>query len=99
VFYLLGADNIQLVITHLGWETKLAQCRNTATCLTFTCLTDALKETYLRSTLHRSLQKAKQPDGADDYVPPLIMFSNPRTHEMLTDHLDILITAKEKTYS
>lgn len=68
---------------------------------TYLTLADALKETYLRSILRRSLQKTKQPDKADDYVPPLIMFSNPRTVctcEKLTDNLDIWIMAKEKTY-
>lgn len=102
MFYVLAGDNIQLAITRLVRDTDLGQCRKRGQeYLTFTCLTDALKETYLRFTLHRSLQKTKQPDGANDYVPPLIMLSNPRTvctRAKLTDNLDILIMAKEKTY-
>lgn len=74
---------------------------NMVTDLTFTYLTDALKEMYLRATLHRSLHKIKQYDGADDYMPPVIMFSKTRTvctSEKLIDSLDILIMAVMKTY-
>lgn len=55
---------------------------------------------YLRATQHRSLQKTKQ-DGADDYMLPLIMLSNPGTvctSEKLIVRLDILIVAIRKTY-
>lgn len=69
------------------------------TYLTFTYLTDELKEMYLRATLHRSLQKTKRYDGADDCMPPVITFSKTRrvcTSEKLIDSLDIL--AVRKTY-
>lgn len=35
VFYLLTGDNIQLVITHLVWDAKLAQCRKHSHILAF----------------------------------------------------------------
>lgn len=99
LFYHLAGDNIQFDITHLVQDTKLASGGNRATYLTFTCLTNALKETSLRFALHRSPQKTKHTDGPDDYMPPLIMFSNLRTVctcERMMDILGILIRQKDE---
>lgn len=99
LFHLLAGDNIQFVITHLVWDTKLAKCRKQSCILDFYMFNKCSEENNLRSTLHSIPQKMKQPDGANDYMLPLIMFSKLRTVctcEKLMDILDILIWQKRK---